>query len=112
MSGASKQVVRGAGGRSRQPWIFLGCPAPGRPQQLLVSAEENSEGTLGFTAMVVGSPLRPKNKWVVSAHGAMSVSWNMPHRHARVALDGHARPCAGLRVGPGLPAAEPACVGV
>lgn len=56
MSGASEQVVRGAGGRSRQPWIFLGFPAPGRPQQLLVSAEENSEGTLGFTAMVVGSP--------------------------------------------------------
>lgn len=59
-----------------------------------------------------GVPLRPKNKWVVSAHGGMSVSWNTPHRHARVALDGHARPCAGLRVGPGLPAAEPACVGV
>lgn len=56
MSSASEQAVRGAGGRSRQPWIFLGCPAPGRPQQLLVSAEENSEGTLGFTAMVVGSP--------------------------------------------------------
>lgn len=70
MSSASEQVVRGAGGRSRQPWIFLGCPAPGRPQQLLVSAEENSEGTLGFTAMVVGSPQGQKTSGLCLLMGA------------------------------------------
>lgn len=106
MSSASERVV---GWAQHTALDLPGLPSPGRPQQLLVSAKENSKCTLGFTAMVVGHTEGQKTSRVVSTHGG--VSWNMPHSHGRVALDGYAWPCAGLRVGPGLPTAEPARVG-
>lgn len=73
---------------SRQCWIFLGCPVPDHPRQLLMS--EKREPQLPFRVLNNGDGayLRPKHKWSMSLFvGGCQYGWDVPHMHIRAGAE-------------------------